>query len=55
MDFIYSLALQFWPMTIFIFLVIIGFIINLFDRKKPNVIGFTYKDYPHMKPIRIPT
>ena len=55
MDFIYSLALQFWPMKIFIFLVIIGFIINLFDRKKPNVIGFTYKDYPHMKPIRIPT
>ena len=55
MDFILSLAMQFWPMTIFIILVIIGFIINLFDRKKIKSIGFKYKDYPHLKPIRIPT
>ena len=55
MDFILSLAIQFWPMTIFIILVIIGFIINLFDRKKIKSIGFKYKDYPHLKPIRIPT
>ena len=34
MEFILSLAKQFLPMTIFIILVIIGFIINLFDRKK---------------------
>ena len=32
MDFILSLAMQFWPMTIFIILVIIGLIINLFDK-----------------------
>ena len=34
MDFILSLAMQFLATTIFIILVIIGFIINLFDRKK---------------------
>ena len=55
MDFILSLAMQFWPMTIFIILVIIGFIINLFDKKINNRIDFKYKDYPHMKPIRIAT
>ena len=54
MDFILNLATQFWPMTVFIILVIIGFIINLFD-KKVNSINFKYKDYPHMKPIRIAT
>ena len=54
-DLILSLATQFWPMTVFIILVIIGFIINLFDRKSTNLLGFTYKDYPHLKPIRIPT
>ena len=32
MEFILGLAKQFWPMTIFIFLVIIGFIINLFEN-----------------------
>ena len=55
MDFIISLAMQFWPMTIFIILVILGFIINLFDKKIDNRVNFTYKDYPHMKPIRIAT
>ena len=55
MDLILSLATQFWPMTIFIILVIIGFIINLFDRKKGVPINFKYEDYPHMKPIRIAT
>ena len=55
MDFILSLAMQFWPMTIFIILVIIGFIINLFDKKIDNRVNFNYKDYPHMKPVRIAT
>ena len=32
-DLILSLATQFWPMTVFIILVIIGLIINLFDIK----------------------
>ena len=50
-----QLSKNFRLMTTFIILVIIGFIINLFDKKKTDIIGFTYKDYPHMKPIRIPT
>ena len=45
MDFILSLAMQFWPMTVFIILVIIGFIINLFDRKIDNRVSFKYKDW----------
>ena len=54
MDLITSLAVQFWPMTTFIILVIIGFIINLFDRKTTSIC-FSYEAYPHLKPIRIPT
>ena len=54
MDFILGLAMQFW-MTVFCILVIIGLIINLFDKKIDNRVNFKYKDYPHMKPIRIAT
>ena len=54
-DLILSLAKQFWPMTAFIILVIIGYIINLFDKKIDNRVNFKYDDYPHMKPIKIPT
>ena len=54
-DFILGLAVQFWPMTTFIILVIIGFIVNQFDRKIDNRVNFNYKDYPHMKPVRIAT
>ena len=55
MDFILNLAMQFWPMTIFIILVIIGFIINLFDKKIDNRVNFKYAEFPHMKPIPIAT
>ena len=55
MDFILDMAVKFWPMTIFIILVIIGSIINLFDRKIDNRVNFKYIDYPHMKPIKIAT
>ena len=55
MDFILDMAVKFWPMTIFIILVIIGSIINLFDKKIDNRVNFKYIDYPHMKPIKIAT
>lgn len=55
MDFILDMAIKFWPMTVFIILVIIGSIVNLFDRKMDNRVNFKYIDYPHMKPIRIAT
>ena len=34
-------------MTVFCILVIIGLIINLFDKKIDNRVNFKYKDYPH--------
>ena len=55
MDFILDMAIKFWPMTVFIILVIIGSIVNLFDRKIDNRVNFKYTDYPHMKPIKIST
>lgn len=55
MDFILDMAIKFWPMTVFIILVIIGSIINLFDRNIDNRVNFKYIDYPEMKPIRIAT
>ena len=56
MDFILNLAMQFWPMTIFIILVIIGFIINIFDGRMTDYrVNFSYKEMPQMSPIPIPT
>lgn len=55
MDFILDLAIKFWPMVTFIILIIIGFIINMFDKKIDNIINFKYKNYPEMKPIKIAT
>ena len=43
-DLILGLATQFWPMTVFIILVIIGLIINLFDKKIDNRVNFKYKE-----------
>ena len=54
-DLILGLATQFWPMTVFIILVIIGLIINLFDKKIENRVNFKYKEFPHLKPIPIAT
>ena len=42
MDFILDMAFKFWPMTVFIILVIIGSIVNLFDRKIDNRVNFKY-------------
>ncbi len=55
MEFILALAMKFWQWTVLIALIIIGFIINLFDKKKVNRVNFKYKNYPHMIPLRIPT
>ena len=53
MELIVTLAMKFWMWTILIALIIIGFIVNLFDKKKPKLYTFEFKDYPLMKPIRI--
>ena len=55
MEFILTLAMKFWMWTILIALIIIGFIINLFDKKQPKCYTFAFTDYPLMKPIRIAT
>ena len=55
MELIITLAMKFWMWTILIALIIIGFIINLFDKKQPKLYTFAFKDYPLMQPIRIAT
>ena len=55
MELIVTLAMKFWMWTILIALIIIGFIINLFDKKQPKCYTFAFTDYPLMKPIRIAT
>ena len=55
MELIITLAMKFWMWTILIALIIIGFIINLFDKKQPKCYTFAFTDYPLMKPIRIAT
>ena len=53
MELIVTLAMKFWMWTILIALIIIGFIVNLFDKKQPKLYTFAFTDYPLMKPIRI--
>ena len=54
---ILSLAEQFWQWAVVIALIIVGMIINFLDRKQVNKVrvNFKYDEYPHMRPIRIPT
>ena len=53
MELIVTLAMKFWMWTVLIALIILGFIINLFDKKIDKEYTFAFKDYPHMKPIKI--
>lgn len=53
--FIWSLALKFWQFTVVGILVIIGFVINIFDKHDREIVGFKYTDFPVLQPIRIPT
>ena len=55
MELLITLAMKFWMWTVLIALIIIGFVINLFDKKKPKCYTFEFKDYPFMKPLRIST
>ena len=57
MEVILTLATKFWQWTGVIALIIIGLIINLVDKKQiiKKRVNFKYKEYPHMKPIKIPT
>jgi hypothetical protein len=54
MELIITLAMKFWQWSLLILFVIIGFIINLLDKKKTNL-TFSYEELPHLQPVRIPT
>ena len=55
MELILSLLVKFWQFTVLGILIIVGFIINLFDKKIDNRVNFKYEEYPLMKPLRIAT
>ena len=53
---IVGLLLDYWMVTAFAVLIIIGWVINLFGvDQEEDIIGFRYDEMPHMQPIRIPT
>ena len=52
MELILTLAMKFWMWTILIALIIIGFIVNLFDKKQ-QIIHIRIYRLSLMKPIRI--
>ena len=55
MELLVSLAMKFWMWSLLIAFIIIGFIINLFDKKKAKCYTFEFTDYPLMKPLKIAT
>tara|TARA_E500000178_G_scaffold216860_1_gene214061 strand:- start:1318 stop:1905 length:588 start_codon:yes stop_codon:yes gene_type:complete len=50
-----GLAMKFWQWSLLIIFVIIGFIINLFDKKQAKCYTFAYKEMPELKPVPIKT
>jgi hypothetical protein len=55
MEFIIALAMKFWQWSLLILFVIIGFAINLLDKRKTNNLNFSYTELPHLQPIPIKT
>lgn len=55
MELLVSLAMKFWMWSIVILVIIVGLIINLFDKKKPQSNNFSYKKMPVMKALPIRT
>ena len=54
MELLIAMAMKFWQWSLLIILVIIGFIINLLDKKKSNL-SFLYEELPHLQPVKIST
>jgi len=55
-DFIIEQLVTWWQFTLVGVLILIGFIANLFGvDQDEDIVGFSYKEMPHMKPIAIPT
>jgi len=54
-EFILAMAMKFWQWTVLIAVVIVAAIINKFDKKAKTNLKFSYKELPHLQPLRIPT
>ena len=54
MELLLTLAIKFWQWSLLILLVIIGFVINLLDKRKSNL-KFSYEEMPQLKPVPIKT
>ena len=54
-EFVLAMAMKFWQWTVLIAVVIIAAIINKFDKKAKTKLKFSYKELPHLQPLRIPT
>ena len=54
MELLIALAMKFWQWSLLILFVIIGFIINLMDKRKINL-TFHYEELPHLQPIKLST
>ena len=54
MELLLTLATKFWQWSLLILFVIIGFAINLLDKRKSNL-KFNYMVMPHLKPVPIKT
>ena len=54
MELLLALAMKFWQWSLLIILVIVGFLINLLDKRKSNL-TFHYEALPHLQPIKIAT
>ena len=55
MELLIGLAMKFWQWSLLIAFVIIGFAINLFDKKKPKCYTFAYTSMPDLRPLPIKT
>ena len=55
METVINLLVEFWQFTLVGVLVIIGALINFFDKDFKSGMDFKVEEMPHMKPITIPT
>ena len=55
MELLIALAMKFWQWSLLILFVIIGFAINMLDKRKTNNLKFSYDELPHLQPIPIKT
>ena len=55
MEFIFTLAMKFWQWTLVIAFIIIGFLINALDKRRPNKLKFSYTELPCLQALKIST